>query len=149
MLSSLGNWKLGKESKSIRINYNELQHQDLLIQWVFQHNKIISYETERELKSYNYLKQNKSKKRNIRKGYPNLIVHFENKDMIVELERTRKSKERFERKLDSYYRDLQDGKEILWLVPNENMKKFVDEQIKAYDFKNELHQIEIFNLKNL
>ncbi|MBP1525319.1 MAG: BlaI/MecI/CopY family transcriptional regulator [Spiroplasma ixodetis] len=32
MLSSLGNRKLGKESKSIRINYNELQHQDLLIQ---------------------------------------------------------------------------------------------------------------------
>ncbi|WP_252320918.1 hypothetical protein [Spiroplasma endosymbiont of Lariophagus distinguendus] len=36
MLSSLGNRKLGKKSKSIRINYNELQHQDLLIKWLAQ-----------------------------------------------------------------------------------------------------------------
>lgn len=55
--------------------------------------------------------------------YPDLLVHFENKDMIVELERTRKSKERFENKLDSYYQYLQDGKEILWLIPNESVKK--------------------------
>lgn len=66
--------------------------------------------------------------------------------MIVELERTRKSKERFESKLDSYYRDLQDGKEILWLVPNQNIKKFVDEQLKSYNWKLEQHHIEIFNI---
>lgn len=57
----------------------------------------------------------------------------------------RKSKDRFESKLDSYYRDLQNGKEILWLVTNESMKKFVDEQIKSYKWKIEQHHIQIFN----
>ncbi|WP_252320417.1 hypothetical protein [Spiroplasma endosymbiont of Lariophagus distinguendus] len=65
--------------------------------------------------------------------------------MIIELERTRKSKDRFENKLDSYYRYLQNGKEILWLVPNESMKKFVNEQIQVYNWKIEQHHIEIFN----
>jgi len=35
---------------------------------------------------------------------------------------------------------------ILWLVPNESMKKFIKEQIKSYNFKNEQHHIEIFNI---
>lgn len=76
MLSSLGNRKLGKESKSIRINYNELQHQDLLIKWIFHHNHIISYETERELKSYDYLEQNNSKKKKYKKRLSWLISSF-------------------------------------------------------------------------
>ncbi|WDA54979.1 MAG: hypothetical protein PPFGHCPK_01460 (plasmid) [Spiroplasma endosymbiont of Drosophila atripex] len=135
-LSSLGNRKLGKASTSIRINYNELQHQDLLIKWLAQQKDIISYQTEKELKSESPRE----------KGYPDLLVHYADKEMIIELERTRKSKERFESKLDSYYRDLQKGKEILWLVPNESMKKFIVEQIKTYNFKNELHHIEIFNI---
>ncbi|WJG71417.1 hypothetical protein [Spiroplasma ixodetis] len=54
MLSSLGNRKLGKKSKIIRINYNELAHQDLLIKWLAQQNDIISYQTERELKTETY-----------------------------------------------------------------------------------------------
>lgn len=134
ILSSLGNRKLGKESRSIRINYNELAHQDLLIKWLCQQNDIVSYQTEKELKAESPRE----------KGYPDLLVHYENKEMIIELERTRKSKERFESKLDSYYRDLQKGKEILWLVPNESMKKFITEQIQNYNFKTELHHIEIF-----
>lgn len=136
ILSSLGNRKLGKASTSIRINYNELVHQDLLIKWLTQQNDIISYQTERELKEENPRE----------KGYPDLLVHYENKEMMIELERTRKSKERFENKLDSHYRDLQNGKEILWLVPNENMKNFIEAQIKTYNFKIELHHIEIFNV---
>ncbi|WP_308150242.1 hypothetical protein [Spiroplasma sp. AdecLV25b] len=135
MLSSLGNRKLGKESKNIRINYNELAHQDLLIKWLCQQTDILYYQTEKELKAENPRE----------KGYPDLLVHYENKDMIIELERTRKSKERFENKIDSYYRDLQKNKEILWLVPNESMKKFINEQIQNYNFKIELHRIEIFN----
>ncbi|WDA55040.1 MAG: hypothetical protein PPFGHCPK_01521 (plasmid) [Spiroplasma endosymbiont of Drosophila atripex] len=135
ILSSLGNRKLGKASTSIRINYNELQHQNLLIKWLAQQNDIISYQTEKELKSENPRE----------KGYPDLLVYYENMEMIIELERTRKSKERFESKLDSHYRSLQKGKEILWLVPNKTMKKFIEEQIKIYNFKTELHHIEIFN----
>lgn len=133
-ISSLGNRKLGKGSTSIKINYNELTHQDLLIKWLCQQKDILSYQTEKELKAENPKE----------KGYPDLLVHYENKEMIIELEQTRKSKELFESKLDSYYRDLQKGKKILWLVPNENMKKFINEQIKTYNFKNEQHHIEIF-----
>lgn len=135
ILSSLGNCKLGKKSKSIKINYNELAHQDLLIKWLAQQNGIISYQTERELKTESPRE----------KGYPDLLVHYEDKEMIIELERTRKSKDRFESKLDSYYRDLQNGKEILWLIPNESMKKFVHKQLQAYNWKLDQHQIEIFN----
>ncbi|MBP1525586.1 MAG: hypothetical protein H9Q65_03110 [Spiroplasma ixodetis] len=135
ILSSLGNCKLGKKKKYIKINYNELVHQDLLIKWLCQQSDIISYQTERELKAENPRE----------KGYPDLIVHYEDKEMIIELERTRKSKDRFESKLDTYYRDLQNGKEILWLVSNENMKKFINEQIQAYNWKIEQHHIEIFN----
>lgn len=133
LLSSFGNRKLGKESRTTRINYNELLHQYLLIKWLCNQPDIVSYRTENELKSENPKA----------KGYPDLIVNYENKELIIELERTRKSKNRFESKLDNYYSDLQANKEILWLVPNESMKKFVTEQIKAYDFKNELHSIEI------
>lgn len=93
MLSSLGNRKLGKESKNIRINYNELAHQDLLIKWLCQQNDIVSYQTEKELKAESPRE----------KGYTDL------------------------------------------LVPNENMKKFIDEQIQNYNFKTELHHVEIFN----
>ncbi|WP_342254663.1 hypothetical protein [Spiroplasma endosymbiont of Zeiraphera isertana] len=109
MLSSLGNRKLGKASTSIIINYNELQHQDLLIKWLAQQNDIISYQTEKELKSESPRE----------KGYPDLLVHYEDKDMIIELERTRKTIKRFEDKLDGlrtrlhYF--LKDSKRVLRL----------------------------------
>ncbi|WP_286642971.1 hypothetical protein [Spiroplasma ixodetis] len=134
-LSSLGNRKLDKASTSIRINYNELIHQDLLIKWLCQQSDILSYQTERELKSESPRE----------KGYPDLLVHYENKDMIIELERTRKTIKRFEDKLDGLRQYLKQNIHIMWLVPNQNMKKFVDEQIKSYNWKLEQHHIEIYN----
>ncbi|WDA55055.1 MAG: hypothetical protein PPFGHCPK_01536 (plasmid) [Spiroplasma endosymbiont of Drosophila atripex] len=134
-LSSLGNRKLGKASTSIRINYNELVHQDLLIKWVSQQIDIISYQTERELKTESPRE----------KGYPDLLVHYESKDMIIEFERTRKTIKRFENKLDGLRQYLKQNIHIMWLVPNESMKKFVDEQIKTYNWKLEQHHIKIFN----
>lgn len=125
MLSSLGNRKLGKKSKSIRINYNELQHQDLLIKWLAQQNDILSYQTEKELKAESPRE----------KGYPDLLVHYEDKEMIIELERTRKTKQRMRIKFDGLRHYCKNGYDVLFLVPDENMKKFVDEQIKIYNWK--------------
>ncbi|MBP1527900.1 MAG: hypothetical protein H9Q65_01400 [Spiroplasma ixodetis] len=135
MLSSLGNRKLGKKSKSIRINYNELVHQDLLIKWLAQQNDIISYQTERELKTESYRE----------KGYPDLLVHYENKVMIIEFERTRKTKQRMRQKFDGLRHYCKNGYDVLFLVPNENMKKFVDEQIKIYNWKLGTFKTQIFN----
>ena len=47
MLSSLGNQKLGQGNKIIKINYNELAHQNLLIKWLCQQSDILSYQTEK------------------------------------------------------------------------------------------------------
>uniref|UniRef100_UPI00207B0A3C hypothetical protein n=1 Tax=Spiroplasma endosymbiont of Lariophagus distinguendus TaxID=2935082 RepID=UPI00207B0A3C len=80
-----------------------------------------------------------------KQGYPDLVVHYEDKDMLIELERTRKSKEKFKLKLNNLRSYLLQNIHILWLVPNEIMKKFINEQIKAYNWKTEQHHIEIFN----
>jgi len=135
ILSSLGNRKLGKKSKSIRINYNELKHHDLLIKWLSQQKDIISYQTERELKTESYRE----------KGYPDLLVHYENKVMIIEFERTRKTKQRMRIKFDGLRHYCKNGYEVLFLVPNESMKKFVDEQIKIYNWKLATFKTQIFN----
>jgi len=79
-----------------------------------------------------------------KQGYPDLLVHYEGKDMIIEFERTRKSKDKFKLKLNNLRSYLLQNIHILWLVANESMKKFVDEQIKAYNWKLEQHHIEIF-----
>lgn len=39
---SLGNQKLGHGNKTIKIDYNELIHQDLLSKWLVQQNDIVS-----------------------------------------------------------------------------------------------------------
>ncbi|MBP1525247.1 MAG: hypothetical protein H9Q65_05255 [Spiroplasma ixodetis] len=137
MLSSLGNRKLGKKSKSIRINYNELKHQDLLIKWLCQQSDILSYQTEKELKVESYRE----------KGYPDLLVHYENKIMIIEFERTRKTKQRMRQKFDGLRHYCKNGYEVLFLVPNESMKKFVDEQIKIYNWKLATFKTQIFNFE--
>lgn len=145
MLSSLGNNKLGQTNKISKINYNELAHQDLLIKWLCQQSDILSYQTEKELKSEGYLIKDVWGNTKSKQGYPDLLVHYENKDMIIELERTRKSKDKFKLKLNNLRSYLLQNIHILWLVPNENMKKFVDEQIQAYNWRLEQHHIQLFN----
>lgn len=134
ILSALGNRKLGRESKTIRINYNELNHQDMLIKWISKQN-VMSYETERDLKSLNPRE----------KGYADLLVHYENKSVFVEFERTKKTKDRYTLKISSYRKYIKDDYEILWLVPNEPMKKFIQDQVNNFNWKKEAHSVEIFN----
>lgn len=145
MLSSLGNNKLGKGNKTIKINYNELAHQDLLIKWLCKQNDIVSYQTERELKAEGHLIKDVWGNTKSKQGYPDLLVHYENKDIIIELERTRKSKDNFKLKLNNLRSYLLQNIHIKWLVPNEKIKKFIDEQIQTYNWKIEQHHIEIFN----
>ena len=145
MLSSLGNQKLGQGNKIIKINYNELAHQNLLIKWLYKQNDIISYQTEKELKAEGHLIKDVWGNTKSKQGYPDLLVHYENKEMIIEFERTRKSKDKFKLKLNNLRSYLLQNIHILWLVPNESMKKFVDDQIKVYNWKIEQHHIEIFN----
>ncbi|WP_308150272.1 hypothetical protein [Spiroplasma sp. AdecLV25b] len=143
MLSSLGNNKSGQGKNYIKINYNELAHQDLLIKWVSQQNDIISYQTEKELKSTGHLIKDNWGNNKSKQGYPDLLVHYENKDIIVELERTRKSKEQFKLKLNNLRSYLLQDIHILWLVPNESMLKFIYQQIINYKWKSDFHKIEI------
>ncbi|WDA55015.1 MAG: hypothetical protein PPFGHCPK_01496 (plasmid) [Spiroplasma endosymbiont of Drosophila atripex] len=145
MLSSLGNNKLGQGNKITKINYNELAHQDLLIKWLCQQTNIISYQTEKELKTEGHLIKDVWGNTKSKQGYPDLLVHYEDKEMIIEFERTRKSKDKFKLKLNNLRSYLLQDIHILWLVPNENMKKFINEQIQAYNWKLEQHHIEIFN----
>ncbi|WP_425381685.1 hypothetical protein [Spiroplasma endosymbiont of Polydrusus pterygomalis] len=94
-------------------------------------------------KWHNFISNRKRTKS--RQGYPNLLIHHKDKEMIIELERTRKSKGKFKLKLNNLRSYLLQNIHILWLVPNENMKKFVDEQIRSHNWKLEQHHIEIFN----
>lgn len=145
MLSSLGNQKLGQGNKIIKINYNELTHQNSLIKWLCQESDIISYQTEKELKAEGHLIKDVWGNTKSKQGYPDLLVHYENKDIIIEFERTRKSKEKFKLKLNNLRSYLLQNIHIKWLVPNESMKKFINEQLQAYNWKIEQHHIEIFN----
>ncbi|WP_342253987.1 hypothetical protein [Spiroplasma endosymbiont of Zeiraphera isertana] len=142
-LKSLGNCKFGKKSKTIKINYNELKHQDMLIKWLVKQNDILSYQTEKELKREAYLEKNEWGNRDLKKGYPDLLVHYEDKEMIIELERTCKSKENFEDKIDGLRSYLRNGLDVLWLVPNQKMLKFIYEQILEYNWKLEQQHIQI------
>lgn len=136
-LSNLGKQLLGKEKNKSKLNLNQLAHQDLIIKWLSKQKDIASYENELELKSWNS-KQDK---------YPDLMVEYENGTKVwVEIELTRKSKERIEDKLDNMRDHIKDGHNIIWVVPNEVMKKFIDKQIKIYNWKLDQHHIEIFNL---
>ncbi|WP_281748176.1 hypothetical protein [Spiroplasma ixodetis] len=129
----------------IKINYNELTHQNSLIKWLCQQKDIISYQTEKELKSEGHLIKDVWGNTKSKQGYPDLLVHYEDKDMIIEFERTRKSKEKFKLKLNNLRSYLLQNIHIKWLVPNESMKKFINDQLQAYNWKIEQHHIEIFN----
>lgn len=144
MLSSLGKQKIGQGNKIIKINYNELTHQDLFIKWLCQQNQIVSYQTEKELKADGHLIKDVWGNTKNKQGYPDLLVHYENKEMIIEFERTRKSKDKLKLKLNNLRSYLLQNIHILWLVPNESMKKFVNEQIKAYNWRLDQNHIEIF-----
>lgn len=74
------------------------------------------------------------------------MIEYENEIKVwVEIKRTRKSKERIEDKLDNMCEHIKDNHKVVWVVPNEKMAKFIQEQINHYDWYKEAHTIEIFN----
>jgi len=136
-LSNLGKHYLSKDNKKSKLNLNQLAHQDLLIKWLTKQKDIASYENELELKSWN-------SKQEI---YPDLMIEYENGTKVwVEIERTRKSKERIEDKLDNMRDHIKDNHKVIWVVPDEKMAKFIQEQINHYNWYKEAHNIEIFNI---
>ncbi len=73
-LTSKAQSHLGREhKKSIKVNYYELQHQDMLTKWLIAQNDIISYQTERELKMENG---------NLN-AYPDLIITKTDEDIWI------------------------------------------------------------------
>ncbi|WP_308150287.1 hypothetical protein [Spiroplasma sp. AdecLV25b] len=135
-LSPLGNRRLGKESKKRRLLLNELKHQDITIKWLCKQSNIVHYENELELKRFNSKKDK----------YPDLTIEYENGTKAwVEIERTRKSKERIEDKLDNMREHIKDGHKVIWIVPNKEMANFIKEQINEYNWNNDNHIVEIFS----
>lgn len=135
-LSPLGNRRLGKESRKRRLLLNELKHQDTIIKWLCNQENIVSYENELELKRFNSKKDK----------YPDLAIEYSNGiKALVEIERTRKSKERIEDKLDNMREYIKDGYNIIWVVPNNEIAKFIKEQINDYNWNKDAHKIVIFS----
>ncbi|WP_425376554.1 hypothetical protein [Spiroplasma endosymbiont of Aleiodes alternator] len=77
------------------------------------------------------------------------MIEYENGTKAwVEIERTRKSKERIEDKLDNMREHIKENHKVIWIVPDVKMAKFIQEQINYYNWHKETHEIEIFNYIN-
>ncbi|MBH8623306.1 hypothetical protein D6D54_07530 [Spiroplasma poulsonii] len=136
VLSSSGNYYLGRKAHQIKINFNELPHQDMLIKWLVVQTDIVHYQTERELKMENG---------NL-KGYPDLLIETtDNKNILIECERTRKAKTRYKAIFDSVVSYLKQDYECWWIVPNQAMAKFINERIKEDNWRIEQHKVILFN----
>ncbi|WP_308150259.1 hypothetical protein [Spiroplasma sp. AdecLV25b] len=74
------------------------------------------------------------------------MIEYENgTKVLIEIERTRKSKERIEDKIDNMREHIKENRKVIWVVPDEKMAKFIQEQINHYNWYKEAHEIEIFN----
>ncbi|QIA74011.1 hypothetical protein GL982_10705 (plasmid) [Spiroplasma citri] len=136
-LSHKGNTFVGREhKKAIKINCYEMPHQDILIKWLVAQTDIEHYQTERELKIENG---------NL-KEYPHLLIEtINNKNVLIECERTRKAKTRYKRIFDSMVSYLKQDYECWWIVPNQAMAKFINERIKEDSWRVEQHKVILFN----
>lgn len=43
---------------------------------------------------------------------------------------------------------IKENHKVIWVVPDEKMAKFIQEQINHYNWYKEAHEIEIFNYIN-
>lgn len=137
MLTHKGNSYLGREhKKTIRINYNEIPHQATLIKWLLTVNHIIDYKTERELKIDNG---------NL-KSYPDLLITTDDEiEIYIEFERTRKSPTAFQKKIDGHYEWLKNGKNIIWIVPNQTLANWIKKQLDHDNYCLSQQNIIIFD----
>lgn len=137
VLSSSGNYHFARHAHQIKINFNELKHQDILIKWLTQQNNIDSYLTEREIKMENG---------NLN-GYPDLVVYKnDNSCQVIELERTRKAPDRFIKKLDSLQEYYKQGICVHWITLTPTLSNWIKNQINTYAWE-ELNTHEIWNNK--
>lgn len=136
-LTSKSQSHLGRvHKKSIKVNYFELQHQDMLIKWLCSQNDIAHYQTERELKMENG---------NLN-SYPDLIItKNDDSEIYVEFERTRKSPDRFRTKLINLREWLVAGGKIHWITPTQTLINWIKNQINVIDAYPAQHTYEIWN----
>ncbi|WP_133165091.1 hypothetical protein [Spiroplasma poulsonii] len=108
----------------------------MLIKWLVVQTDIVHYKTERELKMENG---------NL-KGYPDLLIETtDNKNILIECERTRKAKTRYKAIFDSVVSYLKQDYECWWIVSNQAMAKFINERIKEDNWRIEQHKVILFN----
>ncbi|QIA69852.1 hypothetical protein GL982_10600 (plasmid) [Spiroplasma citri] len=121
--------------ETIKINCYEMPHQDILIKWLVAQNDIEHYQTERELKIENG---------NL-KTYPDLIIYkTDGTIQLVEFERTRKTLERFRKKLDGLRKYYKDNYQVHWITPIQRLSNWIATQINNYAWQ-ELKTHEIWN----
>ena len=135
-LSHKGNTFVGREhKKAIKINCYEMPHQDMLIKWLVAQNDIEHYQTERELKMENG---------NLN-AYPDLIVYkTDGTIQLAEFERTRKTPERFRKKLDGLRKYYKDNYQVHWITPTQTLANWIENQINNYAWQ-ELNTYQIRN----
>lgn len=138
-LSHKGNTFVGRvHKKSIKVNYYELAHQDMLIKWLCSQTDIEHYQTERELKMENG---------NLN-AYPDLIItKNDDSEIYVEFERTRKSPDRFRTKLINLREWLVAGGKIHWITPTQAIANWIENQINTIGAYEKQHTYEIWNNK--
>ena len=136
-LSHKGNTFVGRvHKKSIKVNYYELAHQDMLIKWLCSQTDIEHYQTERELKMENG---------NLN-AYPDLIItKNDDSEIYVEFERTRKSPDRFRTKLINLRNWLVAGGKIHWITPTQTLANWIENQINSIGAYPPQHTYEIWN----
>ncbi|RUO85919.1 hypothetical protein [Spiroplasma endosymbiont of Megaselia nigra] len=136
-LTSKAQSHLGREhKKSIKVNYYELQHQDMLIKWLCSQTDIEHYQTERELKMENG---------NLN-AYPDLIItKNDDSEIYVEFERTRKSPDRFRTKLINLREWLVAGGKIHWITPTQTLATWIKNQTNIIGAYSPQNTYEIWN----
>ncbi|MBH8623509.1 hypothetical protein [Spiroplasma sp. hyd1] len=136
-LTSKAQSHLGRvHKKSIKVNYYELQHQDMLIKWLVAQTDIEHYQTERELKMENF---------NLNVYSDLIITKSDDSEIYVEFERTRKSPDRFRTKLINLREWLVAGGKIHWITPTQTLATWIKNQINNIGAYPSQHNYEIWN----
>ncbi|WP_151202557.1 hypothetical protein [Spiroplasma phoeniceum] len=125
--------------KAIKINCYEMPHQDMLIKWLCSQTDIEHYQTERELKMENG---------NLN-AYPDLIVYkTDGTIQLVEFERTRKTPERFFKKLQGLVEYYKQNYTVHWITPTQTLANWIQNQVNKWQAPHELNTYEILNNKD-
>lgn len=135
-LTSKAQSHLGRvHKKSIKVNYYELAHQDMLIKWLCSQTDIEHYQTERELKMENWKLR----------AYPNLIVYKnDDSEIYVEFDNTKKAPIRIKNKIINYKDWLNNGNKVHWVATNKTLSNWTQKQIIELNLYANQHTYEIW-----